>query len=162
MKTGEPLQIYRKRFIPSEIILLKNDLITEQTDDYIITKWKTLKPKATFDHGCSCYYLNKGLKISKYLRADNSLLYWYCDIVDYSYEESSNALTVTDLLADVIVYPDGQMKVVDLDEMADALEQGIITSEQISKGLRRLNELLTLLSNDQFSRLTAPLHQVFL
>lgn len=162
MKTGEALQIYRKRYIPNEIILLKDDRIIERTDHFIITKWKTLKPKTAFDHGCSCYYLNKGLKISKYLRADNSLLYWYCDIVDYSYEEATNSLTVTDLLADVIVYPDGQIKIVDLDEMAEALEQGLITAEQIGKGLRQLNELLTVLSNQQFSGLTAPLHQISL
>ena len=49
------LQIYRKRLIPEECILLKDDIIVEQNEDYILTKWKTLNPKATFSHGCSCY-----------------------------------------------------------------------------------------------------------
>ena len=39
------LQIYRKRLIPEECILLKDDIIVEQNDDYILTKWKTLNPK---------------------------------------------------------------------------------------------------------------------
>lgn len=42
------LQIYRKRLIPEECILLKDDIIVEQNDDYILTKWKTLNPKTTF------------------------------------------------------------------------------------------------------------------
>ena len=39
------LQIYRKRLIPEECILLKDDIIVEQNEDYILTKWKTLNPK---------------------------------------------------------------------------------------------------------------------
>ena len=54
------LQIYRKRLIPEECILLKDDIIVEQNEDYILTKWKTLNPKTTFSHGCSCYYLKEG------------------------------------------------------------------------------------------------------
>ena len=30
------LQIYRKRLIPEECILLKDDIIVEQNDDYIL------------------------------------------------------------------------------------------------------------------------------
>lgn len=78
------LQIYRKRLIPEECILLKDDIIVEQNEDYILTKWKTLNPKTTFSHGCSCYYLKEGFKISKFYRHDGSLLYWYCDIVEYT------------------------------------------------------------------------------
>ena len=32
------LQIYRKRLIPEECILLKDDIIVEQNEDYILTK----------------------------------------------------------------------------------------------------------------------------
>ena len=88
------LQIYRKRLIPEECILLKDDIIIEQTEDHILTKWKTLNPKTTFSHGCSCYYLKEGFKISKFYRHDGSLLYWYCDIVEYTYQPESNSLIV--------------------------------------------------------------------
>ncbi|MFR8123548.1 MAG: DUF402 domain-containing protein [Waltera sp.] len=118
------LQIYRKRLIPEECILLKDDIIVEQNEDYILTKWKTLNPKTTFSHGCSCYYLKEGFKISKFYRHDGSLLYWYCDIVEYTSRPEDNSLIVTDLLADIILYPDGRMHVVDLDELAEALEKG--------------------------------------
>ena len=134
------LQIYRKRLIPEECILLKDDIIVEQNDDYILTKWKTLNPKTTFSHGCSCYYLKEGFKISKFYRHDGSLLYWYCDIVEYTRRPEDNALIVTDLLADIILYPDGRMHVVDLDELAEALEKGLITQAQMTACLRQTAE----------------------
>ena len=40
----DQLKIYRKRIIPDECILLKDDIILERTDDAIITKWNTSNP----------------------------------------------------------------------------------------------------------------------
>lgn len=151
------LKIYRKRFIPPECILLKDDTIVTADDEIVITKWRTLKPKSAFAYGCSCYFLQKGYKISKYYRSDGSLLYWYCDIVEYAYVEDTHTLLVTDLLADVIVYPDGRLKVVDLDELADALEKKIITQEQLTVALRQLNDLLSLIYRDKFDQLQSTL-----
>ena len=147
------LQIYRKRLIPEECILLKDDIIVEQTEDHILTKWKTLNPKTTFSHGSSCYCLREGFKISKFYRHDGSLLYWYCDIVEYNYRPEDNSLVVTDLLADIILYPDGRMHVVDLDELAEALDEGLITQSQMSACLRQLNHLITIIYRDKFDRL---------
>ena len=66
MKT---LQLYRKRFVPSENILL-NDVILEHTEDIVITKWNTIRPKTVLHHGCSCYYLKEGWKVSKFYSKD--------------------------------------------------------------------------------------------
>ena len=154
------LRIYRKRLIPAECILLKDDVIVEADDEVVITKWNTLNPKTTFDHGASCYFLNEGIKVSKFYRADNTLLYWYCDIVDYEYLTADNLLTVTDLLADVIIYPDGRVKVMDLDELAEALDRGLISNELISACLRRLHDLLSLIDRDKFDRLQSRLNKL--
>lgn len=148
MKTPE---LYRKRLIPEQNIPLKDDTILFSSDEIIVTKWNTINPKTEFNHGTSCYFFKEGIKVSKFYRADNSLLYWYCDIVEYEYNESLNRLTVVDLLADVIIYPDKTVKVVDLDEMADALGQGIISPELLQQGLYRLNNLLTRIYNGDFS-----------
>lgn len=148
MKTPE---LYRKRLIPEQNIPLKDDTILFSSDEIIVTKWNTINPKTEFNHGTSCYFFNEGIKVSKFYRADNSLLYWYCDIVEYEYNESLNRLTVVDLLADVIIYPDKTVKVVDLDEMADALGQGLISSELLQLGLYRLNELLARIYNGTFA-----------
>ncbi len=153
------LQIYRKRIIPSEYILLKDDEIVEQNEDVILTSWKTLKPKSEFDHGSSCYYLNQGIKVSKFYRADGSLLYWYCDIVEYQWSQDRQSLIVTDLLADVVLYPSGRLKVMDLDELADAMDQGLITGEQMSRCLHQLSDLLLTIDRDKFDRFQACLNE---
>ncbi|MBD5530344.1 MAG: DUF402 domain-containing protein [Lachnospiraceae bacterium] len=154
------LQLYRRRLIPAECILLKDDTIVKQADDLIITSWKTLNPKISFSHGCSCYFLKEGFKISKFYRQDGSLLYWYCDIVEYVHDEQVHTLTVTDLLADVIVYPDGRTKVVDLDELAQAFETGLLTAAQLSAALRQLNHLLTYIYKDKFDQLQTQIESL--
>lgn len=156
----DSLQIYRKRLIPAECILLKDDVIVEANDEVVITKWNTLKPKTAFSHGCSCYFLKEGIKVSKFYRADNTLLYWYCDIVDFEFRSSENTLIVTDLLADVILYPDGRVKVMDLDELAEALERELIPAAMTGACLRRLHRLLSLIDRDKFDRLQARLDKL--
>ena len=59
----------------------------------------------------------------------------------------------TDLLADVIVYPDGFVRVVDLDELADAFRDGLIDSDQLQTALRHLDKLLSLIYKGAFPRL---------
>ncbi|MCM1065068.1 MAG: DUF402 domain-containing protein [Eubacterium sp.] len=149
--------LYRKRIIPSECTHLKDDIIVEQNDEYIVTRWETLNPKTEFSHGCSCYFLQDGIKVSKMYRRDGSLLRWYCDIVDFEFREQDGSLTVTDLLADVVLYPDGRMEVVDLDELAEAMDKNLITKEQMTSCLRSLDHLLTLIYRDKFDRLQSCL-----
>ncbi len=150
-------KLYRRRLIPFECFPLDDDEIIQADDKVVITKWEVFRPKKDFSHGCSCYYLDLGIKVSKFYREDNSLLYWYCDIVDYEYKEEDGSLTVTDLLADVLVFPDGTFRVVDLDELAEALEKNLLTMEQMCVCLHRLQYLLSLIYRDKFDKLQAPL-----
>lgn len=153
-------KLFRRRLIPAECLLLKDDVIVEQNEEVLITKWKTIRPKPDFSHGCSCYFLQEGIKVSKIYRSDGSLVYWYCDIVDYDYDADSQSLTVIDLLADVILYPDGRMEVVDLDELAEAMERELITKEQMTTCLRNLNHLLSMIYRDKFDRFQARLNSL--
>lgn len=148
------LSLYRKRLIPQECILLKNDIILEANNDYILTKWNTIKPKKDLDHGFSCCYLNKGIKVSKFMRKDDSLIYWYCDIVNYSWNSAKTILTTTDLLIDILIYPDNSLKVLDLDELADAEDQQLISSELLKEALRNANILLTDIYSGNFHQYT--------
>ena len=101
------VKIYRKRMIPDECILLKDDIILEQTDDIIITSWNTLKPRRDFHHGYSCYY------------------------------------------------PDGYIKVLDLNELAVAIEQALCEPRVITQALRKLDALLNLIYDDKFDTLSS-------
>lgn len=152
--------LYRKRIIPEECVLLKDDKILHCGDDMILTSWNTLKPRKDIHHGYSCYFLKEGFKVSKFYREDNSLVYWYCDIVSYDYDEAANTYIVTDLLADVLIYPDGFVKVVDIDELAEALEQKLIDESLLKTALLRLNHLLTIIYSGQFNTLQAPIEKI--
>ena len=111
--------LYRKRIIPDECIALKDDEILYIDEEIIVTKWSVLKPRSDFHHGYSCYFLNKNIKVSKFMKENGDLHYWYCDIIEYTFDEKANSYTFTDLLADVIIYPDEKVKVVDLDTIRD-------------------------------------------
>jgi len=146
--------IYRKRLIPNECIPLKNDIILHADDSLLITKWNTLKPRSDFHHGYSCYYLNEGYKISRFYKEDGSLLYWYCDIITHEVK-NENDLIITDLLADVIIYPDGFVQVLDLDELCDAKAQGLITEEQFFLAVKQLGTLLDIIYQEHLTDFTS-------
>lgn len=149
----EDIKLYRRRIIPQECVLLENDIILYQDNEVIITKWNTLKPKKTLHHGYSCYFLERGYKVSKFYDHDGQLISWYCDIITHTYDPATNTYIFTDLLADIIVYPDGFVRVVDLNELADALRDGLITSEEMLIALRRTDKLLSLIYKGAFPRL---------
>ena len=152
-------RLYRRRLIPDQLIPLKDDEILYCDPEIIATRWNTLNPKTEFTHGTSCYFFDRGIKVSKFYMENDALLYWYCDIVDYVYDENLQRLTVVDLLADVIVKPDGTYKVVDLDEMGDALSQGLLSAELLNKGLHRLDWLLKQIYTGRFGSLQAVLEK---
>ena len=148
------LTLYRKRLIPEECVKLKDDVILWADDDRIVTKWNTLKPKKDLHHGYSCYFLNEGFKVSKFYKEDGTLLYYYCDIVTYDFNDDKTELVVTDLLADVIIYPDGFVKVVDIDEMVQCLDEGKIDLNLLKVSLTQLDKLLNIIYEDKFDTLT--------
>lgn len=152
--------LYRKRIIPEECIALKDDIILFQNEDIIITKWHAIKPKKDLHHGYSCYFLKDGYKISKFYKEDNSLMYWYCDIVKYSYTKDTDTYIFTDLLADVLIYPDGFVKVVDIDEIAEALDAGKITAADVSQALYSLDKLLKIIYSNQFHTLQKKIEDI--
>ena len=152
--------LYRKRFIPDECVELKDDIILKRTDSIIVTKWSTLHKRCDLSSGYSCYYLDKGYKISKFLKEDGSLLCWYFDIVTYDHDKTSNKLTVIDLLADVKIYPDGLIKVVDLDELSEAFEKRLIDESLLKKSLLTLNRLLNEVYENGIESLAQPIEQL--
>lgn len=149
----DEIKLYRKRIIPEECILLEDDVILYADPEVIVTKWNTIRPKKTLHHGYSCYFLERGFKVSKFYDHDGNLISWYCDIIKHTFDPASNTYVITDLLVDVIVYPDGFVRVVDLDELADALRDRLITQEDLQLALRRLDKLLSLIYKGAFNKL---------
>lgn len=154
------IKLFRKRLIPEEIVELKDDEIIKREDDIIITKWETLKPRTDFSHGISCYFLNKGIKVSKFIKSDGSLYYWYCDIIKTDYIEQEQKYIFTDLLADVVIMPDGFVKVLDLEELAEAAGQGLLSLKELQLSLIQLNELLQMIYRGNFQELQKVLEEI--
>ena len=144
--------LFRKRLVPDECINLKDDNIVFLDNNIIITTWETFRPKAEFSHGISYYAMEDGFKISKFYKEDNSLAYIYCDIISTSYEPEKETYTFTDLLADVIVENDGRVRVVDLDELGESLKGGVVSKEQVSDALLKLNNLLAAIYDGSFKK----------
>lgn len=149
----EQMHLYRKRLIPDECIPLIDDEVIFSDESVIITRWSALKPKKELHHGLSCYFLKEGYKVSKFLREDDSLMYWYCDIIKHDYLAEDGSYIFTDLLADVIIYPNGFVKVVDLEELSDALEKNLISVDELKEALRNLSSLLKIIYSGNFSTL---------
>ena len=120
-------RLFRRRFIPDENIELKDDMILALEPNLIITSWNVLKPR---------------------------MVYWYCDIIETHYDEKENIYTFNDLLIDVVVYPDGQVEVLDMDEFADAIEQGILSVGTIAHAMRATDDLLHTIYAGEFEKYT--------
>lgn len=146
--------LYRRRLIPNECIPLNKDIILYSDENLLITKWNTLKPRSDFHHGYSCYYLKEGYKISRFYHEDGAFVYWYCDIITHEVE-NVDKLIITDLLADVIIYPDGFVQVMDLDELCEAKEKQLITSGQFFLAVKQLGSLLDIIYQEHLTTFTS-------
>lgn len=150
----EKPKMFRKRFVPEEIKSLEKDEILYMSDDLIVTKWDTFKPKKEFTNGISCTFINEGYKISKFMDSNGDLVYYYCDIIHSDYFPAANKWVFTDLLADVKIYPDGKTEVVDLGEVSDAFENGTINEKIVMELLKKLDKLLNVIYSGRWRELT--------
>ncbi len=149
------IQLFRKRLIPSEIVPLTGDEVLFADENIIVTRWKALHKRSDLDHGLSVYYLKEGCKVSRFYLPDGSLKYTYCDIVKYDCSEDQ--IIATDLLADVTVSPGGEIEILDLDELAQAFDRGLITKADMINALNQLDGLLRKLYGGKLAELEAPM-----
>ena len=147
------MKMFRKRFIPDEIIDISNDEVLERTDKRIVTKWLPIHPRNDVFCGKSYVYYKDGYKISKFYDKDGKLLYYYCDIIDYSYDEKEDSFTFIDLLVDIKFYPSGQVEYLDFDELQKAYDEKMIDGKMLLKAVSSLNELAKKILDGSFEQL---------
>jgi predicted RNA-binding protein associated with RNAse of E/G family len=143
-------KIYRIRYIPPETIDLSSDKLLYRDNKYLITKWIPIKPRNDIKSGISCVFLEKGWKISAFFGQDNEIIYWYCDIVDINFDKKADIYYLYDLLTDIKIMPDGRVEIIDLDELAIAFENNLITREQLIMSLKQSSSLLDLIYTHNF------------
>ncbi len=142
--------VLRKRFIPYEVVDITGDKLLFRSDELLVTKWTSIKPRPDFYGGISYTFLSKGYKLGRFFDKDKNFLYWYFDILDIHYDKVTDTYTLNDLLVDIKVHPDGKVEVLDADELAQALEDGLITQEQAVESLRILDGLLKMIYKGSF------------
>jgi predicted RNA-binding protein associated with RNAse of E/G family len=142
---ADKLKIFRKRYVPDELVDISQDEVLFLDSDLMVTKWDTIHPRGDIARGLSFTFLKEGYKVSKVFDFNNELVYWYCDIIDSVYDQEDNVITIIDLLVDVRVMPDGRVMVLDVEEIAQALEQSMITQEQACDALKKLSKLLEII-----------------
>jgi len=143
-------RLLRQRYIPLETVDISGDTLLFRDEELLVTKWKAIKPRADFSSGISFTFLKDGVKISRFYDENGIFLYWYCDIIEVDYDEESDTYTLIDLLIDVKLEPSGSLKVLDADELAEALEKGLVTVTQACSSLRKLDELLKTIYSGSF------------
>ncbi len=155
----EDIKLFRRRSVPNELIELKDDRVLFCDGKFLITAWNTIRPRKDIASGVSAYLPDKGYKISKVYNAQGEVVYWYCDIIKVVYDAETKTFIYEDLLLDVVVYPDGSVKVLDAAEAAEAFEQGIITGPQLAYALKHLDELLNIIYNGKFDDIQDLINQ---
>ena len=152
--------ITRRRFEPDETIVLKDDRILYMNSDYILTKWDTLTPRKDFAGGISAYYPDENWKVSLVYRSDGSIYHWYCDILETILHEDDKHIETNDMLLDVIIR-DGQVFVVDADELAQVLEANKVSPAFVAKALRSMDRLLKAIYSGEFKKIKAPVEEAY-
>lgn len=142
--------LLRKRYIPDEIVDISSDELLFRDDELLVTKWTAIKPRNDIEGGISFTFLKEGFKLGRFYDLQGKFLYWYCDIIDVLYDSETDTYTLDDLLVDIKLMPDGTMKVLDADELADALEQKLVTPEQACRALKKLDNVLKLIYSGHF------------
>lgn len=143
-------KIYRKRFIPDEIVDISGDEILFIDEDVIITRWKPIHDRNDFTGGISFAFLSEGYKIGYFYRDDGEFIYWYVDIIEIDFDENNNAYTFIDLLADVKVFPDGSYQILDLDELEQSLKKGYINNRQYELSQENLKKITDMIETGTF------------
>ncbi|BCS81761.1 DUF402 domain-containing protein [Anaerocellum diazotrophicum] len=134
------MRLIRKRFYPEEEIDISSDQIVYLGEQVLVTKWLPIKKREDIKWGASCIYFDKGIKISKVYGNDDRLIYTYCDIINTRKDEEK--IVTEDLLVDVVVYPDGSYKIMDIDELVMLRRENKISEEMLLDALFKLNFLL--------------------
>lgn len=142
--------VFRKRYIPSEIVDISGDELVFRSEDLLVTRWKPIKSRSDISGGMSYTFLKEGYKVSKFLGPEGEFKYWYCDIINVDYDEEADKYVLTDLLLDVKIMPDGSVIVLDVDEVAEAMEKGIISKEEACTSLRILAKILDMAYSGNF------------
>lgn len=78
------------------------------------------------------------------------LVQWYIDVVKRTGLDRNGVPWWEDLYLDIVVSPEGETLLLDVDELDEAWRQGVVTHREYDYAWREASTLLTVLEADQF------------
>lgn len=122
------------------------------TDGTVIVEKPT--PSIHYGKDTRIYYLiERGLTIVEqiHLPPPRDRWYWYIHLADIFYDAQRRCWISKDLFCDIILDPTGQQyQLMDLADLGNALEIGLITAAETTTILRRTDEAITEISRGNF------------
>lgn len=96
--------------------------------------------------GSGCKWLefypeNSNIAMTVGYDKDNNILDWYFDVINKVGIENNNPY-FEDLYLDVLMFPNNEIKILDEDELEEALSQGDITKEQFNLAHNEVKKLI--------------------
>ncbi len=79
--------------------------------------------------------------ITAMMNSDNDIVVWYIDMIASQGLDTDGILYFDDLYLDLVVYPNGEIMVDDLDELEEALRQSDITQAQFDLAMNTADTL---------------------
>jgi len=143
-------KIYRKRYIPDEIIDISSDEILYYDNEILVTRWEPIHPRNDFSGGISFAFVLEGYKIGYFYGQNKEFLFWYIDFIETEFDKEKNSITLVDLLVDVKIFPDGRKVVLDRDELEEALKKGFIDKHQYELALKNLKKVDDMIGEGKF------------
>ncbi|HBY20406.1 MAG: hypothetical protein A2Y24_06630 [Clostridiales bacterium GWE2_32_10] len=143
----QSVKLLRKRYIPNETVDISGDEVIYVDEELLVSRWVPIHNREDIKYGISYLYINKGFKVAKVYNYNNELDHYYCDIMQVERDKFTNTYTEIDLLVDIVVYRNGEVRVLDLDELSEARQKKLITEEQLLYALEHANKLLNIIYN---------------
>lgn len=103
---------------------------------------------------------NKNIAVSVCINNKNEILQWYFDIAKDSSLTEEGVPYIDDLYLDVILAKDGEIKVIDQDELQEALDNKIIMQEDFDLAYRVADDLINQI-NGNFDKIISFTEKYF-
>ena len=126
--------------VKEKLTIIENDKEIVLLDDNY--KWLEIYPEN-----------NKNIAISVAITNQNKIVEWYFDIAKYTGLTNTGIPYIDDLYLDIILYPSGKLKLIDENELQEALFNKEITKEDFDLAYNIADKLIKNIHN-QIDKLT--------
>lgn len=92
--------------------------------------------------------IQKNWSVTTMFNEKNAIIQWYFDITKQNSIDANGQPFYDDLYLDVVVFPSGEVVLLDEDELKDALEQEVITKADFDLAYNVANEIMNGIAQD--------------